>query len=155
MGRNTPNRNRNDQTTADQNLADGLDEIAATIPTIIVGGAPVATKDIVAALHARIAAARVATSTRATWQAAVRSERDEREKTKALVGVVKQTLLASFAGQVDALARFGLTPRKPRVVSPDTQVAAAAKARATRAARHTMGKKQKAEIKGAVPEVPD
>jgi hypothetical protein len=44
---------------------------------------------------------------------------------------------------VDALATFGLTPRKPRVVSPEARVAAAAKAKATRAARHTMGKKQK------------
>jgi hypothetical protein len=148
MGRNTPNRNRNDQTTADQTLADGLDEYAAMTPSIVVGGAPMQTRDIAAALQARIVAARAVTSSRATWQAAVQAEREERAKTKALVSVVKQTLLASFAGQVDTLARFGLTPRKPRVVSPDTQVAAAAKAKATRAARHTMGKRQKAEIKG-------
>ncbi len=151
MGNNTPKQNRNAETTADQNLADGLSKHAATIPSIMVGGASVATKDIVAALQGRIATAKAATSARATWQAAVQADRDERAKTKTLVSVTKQTLLGSFAGQVDTLSDFGLTPRRPRVVAPEALVAAAAKAKATRAARHTMGKKQKAEIKGAVP----
>jgi hypothetical protein len=43
-----------------------------------------------------------------------------------------------------------LTPRKPHVVTPEVKVAAAAKAKATRAARHTMGAQQKAGIKGAL-----
>ena len=150
MGNNTPKQNRNAETTADQTLADGLSKHAATIMSIMVGGASVATKDIVTALQARIATAKAATSARATWQAAVQADRDERAKTKTLVSVTKQMLLGSFAGQVDTLADFGLTPRKPRVVSPEALVAAAAKAKATRAARHTMGKKQKAEIKGTV-----
>jgi hypothetical protein len=150
MGTNTPKQNKNAETTADQNLADGLSKHAATITTIMIGGASVATKDIVTALQARIATAKAATSARATWQAAVQADRDERAKTKTLVSVTKQMLLGSFAGQVDTLADFGLTPRKPRVVSPEALVAAAAKAKATRAARHTMGKKQKAEIKGTV-----
>jgi hypothetical protein len=58
--------------------------------------------------------------------------------------------LVFFAGQVDALSDFGLTGRKTPVVSPETRVAAANKAKATREARHTMGKKQKAAIKGTV-----
>ncbi len=156
MGSNTPKTSRHERATADQSLADGLNKNATTIPSIMVGGASVATKDIVTTLQARIATAKAATSARATWLAAVQADRDERAKTKTLVSVVKQTLLASFVGQVDTLAEFGLTPRKPRVVSPEVQVAAAAKAKATRAARHTMGKKQKAEIKGTitVPAVP-
>jgi sulfite reductase beta subunit-like hemoprotein len=116
----------------------------------MVGGVSVTTKDIATTLQARIVTAKAATSARATWQAAVQADRDERAKTKTLVSVVKQTLLASFAGQVETLANFGLTPRKPRVVSPESRVAAAAKAKATRAARHTLGKKQKAGIKGTV-----
>ena len=150
MGSNTPKQNRNAESTADQNLADGLSKHAATIMSIMVGGASVATTDIVTALQARIATAKAATLARATWQAAVQADRDERAKTKTLVSVTKQTLLGSFAGQVDTLADFGLTPRKPRVVSPESRVAAAAKAKATRAARHTLGKKQKAGIKGTV-----
>jgi hypothetical protein len=63
---------------------------------------------------------------------------------------MRQALLVAFADQVDVLADFGLTGRKTRVVTPEEKVTAAAKARATRAARHTMGKRQKAAIKGAL-----
>jgi hypothetical protein len=156
MGINTPKPNRNDRTTADQALADGLTRNAATVPSIMIGGVSVPAKEVVAALQARIGTAKAVISARATWQVAVQADRDERAKTKTIVSVTKATLLAAFAGQVDKLATFGLTPRKPRVVSPGAQVAAAAKAKATRAARHTLGKKQKAGIKGTatVPAAP-
>jgi hypothetical protein len=58
-----------------------------------------------------------------------------------------------FAGSIDSLAVFGLKPRKVRAApKPEDQVAAALKAKATRKARMTMGPKQKAKIKGVVPE---
>ena len=150
MGSNTPKKNRNDETAADQNLIDGLNKHAATIPSIVIGGASITTKDIVATLQSRIDSAKAAPSTRATWQAAVQADRAERDKTKTFVSGLRQALLVAFAGQVDTLADFGLTARKPRVVTPEQKLAAAAKAKATRAARHTMGKKQKAAIKGTV-----
>ncbi len=150
MGSNTP-KNRNDENTADQKLIDGLTKHAATIPAIVVGGASVATKDAITTLQSRIAPAKAATSTRATWRTAVQADRDEHAKTKTLVSGLKQALLVAFVGQVDALADFGLTGRKPRVVTPEAQVAAAEKAKATRAARHTMGTKQKAKIQGHGP----
>jgi hypothetical protein len=155
MGRNTPKENRNDEITADQTLIDGLNRNAASIPSIVIGGASVTTNDIVATLQSRVDTARAASSARATWLAAVQADRAERDKTKTFVSGLRQALLVAFVGQVDTLAQFGLTPRKPHVVSPDKKVAAAAKAKATRAARHTMGKKQKASIKGTVePTVP-
>jgi hypothetical protein len=40
-----------------------------------------------------------------------------------------------------------LSPRKVSAVSPEKKVAAAAKAKATREARHTMGKNQKQGVK--------
>ena len=51
----------------------------------------------------------------------------------------------------DVLADFGLEPRK--VAAPPTiekQAEAAAKRKATRAARHTMGKRQKKAVKGTL-----
>ena len=155
MGRNTPKENRNDEITADQTLIDGLNRNAASIPSIVIGGASATTKDIVAALQSRVDTAKAAASARATWLAAVQADRAERDKTKTFVSGLRQALLVAFVGQVDTLAQFGLTPRRARVVSPEQRVAAAAKAKATRTARHTMGKKQKAAIKGmVVPTVP-
>ncbi len=145
------NRSRNDKVAADQSLLDGINKHSATMPAVIVGGAAVPLKDITTTLQARIEAAKNVTPAKATWQVAVQADRDQRAKSKTLVTVLKRTVELFFDGQVDTLADFGLTGRKPTVVTPETRVAAAAKARATREARHTMGKKQKAKIKGTVP----
>jgi hypothetical protein len=80
----------------------------------------------------------------------VQAERDERAKSRALVTGVRQALQAAFADSAETLAKYGLKPRKKPVVSPQTRVAAAAKAKATRAARHTMGSNQKKAVKGDV-----
>ena len=150
MGINTPKKNRTDETAADQLLIDGLTKNASTIQSIVIGGVSATTKDIVATLQSRIDSARAVSSARASWLAAVQADRAERDKTKTYVSGLRQALLVAFVGQVDTLAEFGLTGRKTAVVSPEEQVARAAQAKATRVARHTMGKKQKSQIKGTV-----
>jgi hypothetical protein len=152
MSTNTPKKNRIDQNAADQKLIDGLTKHAATIPSLVIAGATVANKDIVTTLQARIAARGNAASTRATWRAAVKGEKDENTSSRALVSGVKQALQVMFAGQIEALGDFGMTPRKTRApIPPTAKVASAEKAKATRAARHTMGSKQKAKITGENP----
>ena len=67
---------------------------------------------------------------------------------------MKQGLLVAFGGQLDTLADFGLTARAKHVTTPEEKLAATDKAKATREARHTMGSKQRAAIKGVVPATP-
>jgi hypothetical protein len=139
------------QQSADQGLIDGLTKHEATLTSFLVGGTSFKTSDVITVLRARIAAANAAQSTRATWQTAVKANAGERASTKTLVSGVKQQLLVMFAGSIDTLAEFGLKPRKaPAPLTPEKKVVAAAKAKATRAARHTMGTKQKASVKGTV-----
>ncbi len=58
---------------------------------------------------------------------------------------------ASFGNSPDILADFGLAPKKVRAPLTVAQKAtAAAKRAATRAARHTMGSKQKKDVKGTI-----
>jgi hypothetical protein len=80
MGNNTPN-SKLAETAADQSLIDGLNTIASAIPSFVVGGATVPTKDIVTTLQARLVTAKAAESARATWRTAVQADRDERAKT--------------------------------------------------------------------------
>jgi hypothetical protein len=150
MGINTPKPNRIDQTASDQKLIDGFSKHATVIPSMMINGAVVLDKDIVGTLQSRIDSAKMTLSTRATWQTAVQADRTLRETTKTLVSAVKQGLLVAFASQLDTLADFGLTARAKPVRTPGEKLAAAARAKATRAARHTLGSKQKAAIKGAV-----
>ena len=70
-----------------------------------------------------------------------------RSQMAAFVAFVK----ATFGSTPDVLADFGLKPRKaPTPLTLDEKAAAAAKRKATRAARHTMGTKQKKEVKGTI-----
>jgi hypothetical protein len=70
-----------------------------------------------------------------------------RSRMAALVAIVK----GSFASSPDVLADFGLKPKKAATPLTIGQMAdAAAKRAATRAARHTMGPKQKQRVKGTI-----
>ncbi len=150
MGSNTPKRNRSDQTTAERALISGLVQHATAIPSMVLSGAFQTTTDLVATLQARVDSAQAVHSTRAAWLAALQAEQDERERTRTYVAGLRQALIAAFGEQVDTLADFGLTARARHVRTPEEKLAVAAKARATRAARHTLGSRQRAAIRGTV-----
>src|SRR5580700_3853955 len=139
MASNTPKKNRTDQTAAEQKLSDGVNKHAQAIAPFVIAGATVTAKDIITNLQTLIASASTVEATKATWQDAVKADKDERAKLKAFVSSVKQALLLAVAGSIEALADFGLTPRKVRVQTPEKKAAAAAKGKATRAARHALG----------------
>jgi hypothetical protein len=62
---------------------------------------------------------------------------------------IQASVKAAMGKRNPDLANMGITPDQPRApLTAEQKVLAAAKARATRAARHTMGAKQKAAIKG-------
>jgi hypothetical protein len=147
----TTNLNRTEVQTSDQKLIDGLKKHEPTLSSLFIGGALLKTADVITILQTRIDAATTVVSSRATWQTDVKADHDQRAKTKTLVSGLRQALQVAFVGQIDALADFGLKPRKVRVTTPEQKAAASAKAKATRVARHTMGPKQKAQIKGTVP----
>jgi len=135
---------------ADQKMIDGFNKHAQTVPSLLIAGTSFKPADIITVLQTRLSTANAAQSTRATWQNAVKADKDERAKTKTLVDGVRQALLVALSASIDALADFGLSPRKVRVLTPEQKAVAAAKAKATRKARGTMGKVQKKGVKGAV-----
>jgi hypothetical protein len=147
--------NKTDRTTrqvADQKLIDGLNKHSSTFSSLVIGGQSYTTAAIIGLLQGRIATANAVTTTHATWEAAVLADQDERTKTKQFVSGLRQALKVAFAGSVEQLTDFGLKgPKAKPPRTPEQKAAAAAKAKATRAARHTMGPKQKAAIKGTVP----
>ena len=150
MGINTPKQNRIMETAADQRLIDGFNKHSALISSLMIQGAVQPAQTITGTLQKRIDASNKTLSSKATWTLAVESEHSVRETTATFVAAVRQTLVLFLAGQTDVLADFGLTPRAKPVATPDELVARVAKAKATRAARHTMGPRQKADIKGTV-----
>jgi hypothetical protein len=141
--------NRIGQETANQKLIDGFNKHTATLPSIVIGGTTYKTTDVVTILQGLVNSANAVVTSRATWQTNVAADIDERAKQKTFLSGVRQSLLVAFGGSIDVLADFGLTPHKVRTpLTPAEKSAASAKAKATRAARHTMGSKQKAQITG-------
>jgi hypothetical protein len=143
--------NRTSQETANQKLIDGFTKHSATLATLVIGGTSYKTADVITVVQGLVNSAKAVVTSRATWQAAVSADKAERSKQKTFMSGVRQSLLVAFGGSIDVLADFGLAPHKARTApTPQQKQAAAAKAKATRAARHTMGNKQKKAVKGDV-----
>jgi hypothetical protein len=143
--------NRSQRITSLQQLKAGLDKHAQTLATVVIDGATFKQADVDTALTELVTTAQQVVTTKAAWQAAVTADKAKEEAQKPFVSGLKAAVHLAFGQQVDALADFGLDPRKtPAPRTPAEKAASAAKALATRAARHTMGTKQKAAIKGDV-----
>lgn len=143
--------NRADQLTADQGLINGLTKHQSTLPTLLIGGTSYTAATAITIVQQRVVAAQAVAPAKAAWQAAVKADTNELASTKAFVSGLRQALLLAYASSPTTLADFGLAPHKtPAPRTPAEKAAAAAKAKATRAARHTMGKKQKLAITGTV-----
>ena len=150
MGNNTPKKNRNIELAAEQTLVDGFNKHPSLIPALVINGVSQTPQQIVGTLNSRIDSAKAVVTTKATWRATIEADKALRDATKTLVSGVRESLVVAFGSQIAVLADFGLTPKAKAVLTPEQRLARAAKAKATRAARHTLGSKQKAAIKSTV-----
>ena len=89
---------------------------------------------------------------KATATAKIATETAQAPALLALMGALGSYVKATFGSSPDVLADFGLAPKARAQVTVETKAVAAAKRKATRAARHTMGPKQKKAITGVVPD---
>jgi hypothetical protein len=133
-----------------QKLVNGYTKYTASAPPIVLAGATLKPTDLVAKLQALISMENAVTSAGAAWHSQVATQRGVVVQAKPLLQAIRQSLQSAYSSQLDVLADFGLTSRKKAVVSPETRAAAALKAKATREARGTAGKKQKATITAPV-----
>ncbi|HEY5239948.1 MAG TPA: hypothetical protein VIJ22_00720 [Polyangiaceae bacterium] len=87
---------------------------------------------------------------RASWLLAVQKEAALLTRIMGVLSALKAYVTLKFGpGAVDTQADFGFSPRKVVVMTAAEKTASAAKAKATRAARHTMGSDQKKAVTGA------
>ena len=120
----------------------------ANVATVNLHGVAWKPADIDATLKAAIDSANTVDPAKASWQLAVNKGSASKAKALALLAALKAYLIATNgSGAVDLLADFGFVPPKPRKVAAKTKAAAVDKTAATRALRHTMGSKQKKQVK--------
>ncbi len=146
------NRSKFQRNVADQKLLDETREIDGTI-TFVLGGKTMRPGDFAPLLEKRIAAADDVAKAEAAWHAAVARERAVVEATHAPLARYREMLVLVFGTDLEKLAKLGVAPRRqPRKLTADEKVRKAERALATRAARGTMGPRQREKIRAALTE---
>jgi len=91
------------------------------------------------------------TATKAAWTAAIQAAEKSYAGDGAVAKEIRDAVALQFSNAPTTLSAFAIVPRKtPKPLSAVARAAATAKAKATRAARGTTSKKQKALISGNV-----
>jgi hypothetical protein len=130
--------------------------IVAHLPSILgktsipINGVVMTAAQIVAQIQSHLDSVTALDTLRAQATAALATERARQNTVKATVLCVRSYVTSMFGEQSAQYASLGFTPRKPAQKSAKSKATAVDKTLATRAARHTMGKNQKAEIHGVV-----
>jgi hypothetical protein len=102
-------------------------------------------------IQSRIDAANAAVNARANWLHASATYNALNAQVTPVVRALRQYAINAFGQNSPTLADFGFAPPKTATLTPEDKAKRVAKALATRKARGTLGKKQKAAIKGTVP----
>ena len=106
---------------------------------------------LIAALQSLVDALAKIDAAGATWHDTIEQASQVRATIRPLAGAYRNYLLLAYRNTPAVLADYGLAPRKKRApLTTEQQAAAVAKRKSTRTARHTMGPKQKAGVKGDV-----
>jgi hypothetical protein len=132
----------------------GMQKHFASTPTFVLDGAPTTPTDAIATLQGANDAIDRAAAAEKAFHDAVTAKNAAIAKGSALVGALKTLVKSQVGSTQGVLNDFGFS--NPARQTPDeaTKAAAVVKRAATRAARHTMGKRQKAPIKGVVQATP-
>ena len=115
-----------------------------------VNGVPYNPTQVTTAFQVLISARNSVKTERGAYINAIVAEKAIETGSKPLCDGARQMVRVMYANDVSVLAEFGMVPRKKAVMTTAAKQAAAIKAKATRAARHTMGPKAKLAITGAV-----
>ncbi len=143
---------RSTEVDLDQKMIRGIRKHLAGM-TFIVRGKRYTEQQVLAVFQGRIAKSKAVEPAWAAWRGAVKADRDERRASAAFVKAFRGLLYSMFE-RVDTLGDFGLPERKVPKKTVAVKLQAIGKSKATREARGTMGKKEKAKIHGVVPAAP-
>jgi hypothetical protein len=142
------NRNTKNRINTDQELIAGIKKHFGKAP-LVFDGEKHSAAEIIKVLQGRIDTGIALIAGHAALRTSVNADRAKAAETSQYVARVRQAILLTFGGVADVLADFGLVPpRERRALTAAERLSAVEKVKATRAARHTMGKRQRETIKG-------
>jgi hypothetical protein len=132
----------------------GIEKYFPSLPSLTLAGVSYSLADLRKLFQSGIDASLTSSNSRAKWLADVQVERNAFAKIDPVFRLFKSWVITQLGDTQDAaqkLEDFTFVPRKARTTTTSaTKAEAAVKAKATRTARHTMGKQQKKAVKGTV-----
>ncbi len=94
-------------------------------------------------------------ATETSWHAAVAAERAQRKSLSAIETSLRKYVDSTYGDAGAEFSDFGFKPKKVKPATAETKAEAVKKREGTRAARHTMGPRQKQKVKGDVSPPPE
>ena len=126
-----------------QALIDGINTELTDLKSLVINKQPVTKAQLLAAFQGRLTAAQNTKAARLAYHAAVATEAQVAEQVAPERAGVKLYLVQRYGKTSPELQTFGFTPAKVPQKTAASKASAATKAKATRQALGTMGKKQK------------
>jgi len=133
-----------------QQLVEGTEQSLASAQPVMLLGVPRMPAEIAASLRSFADLRAEVEAARASLRAKLALEAGSAPAMRAFLTAYVTYLRAAYGSSPDILASFGLAPRTRPQSTVETKLVAVAKNKATRAARHTMGSRQKKAIRGDV-----
>ncbi len=130
-------------------LAGGFEKHCSKLGGLVIEtGEKISSKEILRAFEAVAEADAAVATARGSLTAALLDEQKTLEENQAIVSAVRTYARVMFAAKPDILSDFGIAPTRRHVRDTEERAQTLAKVRATRKARGTLGKKERAKIHG-------
>jgi hypothetical protein len=131
-------------------LIAGTNKHLANTTQVMVAGSSFTPAQVTAKLQSLVTLRSDVDASRASTKARIAAEKTDMPALRTFMDAFVTFVKAAFGSQPDVLADFGLHPKARAQLTVEQKTAAAEKRKATRAARHTMGSKQRKTVKGDV-----
>jgi hypothetical protein len=131
-------------------LIAGTSKHLANVTQVMVAGGSFTPTQVTERLQALVNLRTDVDAAKASTKAKLAAEKTDMAPLRTFMGAFVTFVKAAYGTSPDVLADFGLHPKARTPQTVEAKTAAAAKRKATRAARQTMGSKQKKRVKGAV-----
>lgn len=132
----------------------GFQKYFPATATLSIGGASYPQPAVIQVYQDDLDAEAAVTAALASYRLAVAKAKTVRAKAASFDLMVKKFVVVSYGEPPGPADDFGIAPPVRHVPDAEAKAAAAAKRKATRAARGTLGSRQKLKIKGTAPTSP-
>jgi hypothetical protein len=144
-------RNLSSNMTRDRQRIAGIQKYFPATATLSIGNASYLQPAVIKVYQDDLDAETAVLVALAAYRTAVATAKTTRAKTASLDLLVKKLVVGSYGEPPGPAADFGFLPTVTHVTDASTKAQAAAKRKATREARGTLGSRQKLKITGTVP----